>query len=110
MNMRERSNLEVKFDTFMGNHWLHMVKDVANLQGQLKILIGLVSVLTGKMMAIRPQIIVAIIAATMFSMFAAWLAYKMDAVEVMTAIIGGVFGLLGGVSLRIIDNEPPESE
>ena len=53
---------------------------------------------------------VAIIAATMFSMFAAWLAYKMDAVEVMTAIIGGVFGLLGGVSLRIIDNEPPESE
>ena len=45
MNMRERSNLEVKFDTFMGNHWLHMVKDVANLQGQLKILIGLVSAL-----------------------------------------------------------------
>ena len=43
MNMRERSNLEVKFDTFMGNHWLHMVKDVAGLQGQVKILIGLVS-------------------------------------------------------------------
>ena len=43
MNMRKRSDLEVKFDTFMGNHWLHMVKDVANLQGQLKILIGLVS-------------------------------------------------------------------
>ena len=51
---------------------------------------------------------VAIICATMFSMFAAWLAYKMDAVEVMTAIIGGIFGLLGGVSLRIIDQEPPE--
>jgi ribulose 1,5-bisphosphate carboxylase large subunit-like protein len=29
---------------------------------------------------------------------------------VMTAIIGGVFGLLGGVSLRIIDNEPAERE
>ena len=27
----------------MGNHWLHMVKDVAGLQGQVKILIGLVS-------------------------------------------------------------------
>ena len=63
-----------------------------------------------KMMAIRPQIMVAIIAATIFSMFAAWLAYKMDAVEVMTAIFGGGFGLLGGVSLLIIDNEPPESE
>jgi len=52
---------------------------------------------------IRPQILVAILCATIFSMFAAFLAYKMDAVEVMTAIIGGVFGMLGGVSLRIID-------
>ena len=62
------------------------------------------------MMKIRPQILVAILCATLFSMFAAYLAYLMDAVEVMTAIIGGVFGLLGGVSLRIIDNEPPEDE
>jgi ribulose 1,5-bisphosphate carboxylase large subunit-like protein len=52
---------------------------------------------------IRPQILVAILCATIFSMFAAFLAYKMDAVEIMTAIIGGVFGMLGGVSLRIID-------
>jgi ribulose 1,5-bisphosphate carboxylase large subunit-like protein len=52
---------------------------------------------------VRPQILVAILCATIFSMFAAWLAYLMDAVEVMTAIIGGVFGMLGGVSLRIID-------
>jgi ribulose 1,5-bisphosphate carboxylase large subunit-like protein len=62
------------------------------------------------MLKIRPQIMVAILCATVFSMFAAYLAYKMDAVEVMTAIIGGVFGLLGGVSLRIIDNEPAERE
>ena len=52
---------------------------------------------------VRPQILVAILCATIFSMFAAFLAYKMDAVEIMTAIIGGVFGMLGGVSLRIID-------
>ena len=52
---------------------------------------------------IRPQILVAILCATVFSMFAAYLAFLMDAVEVMTAIIGGIFGLLGGVSLRIID-------
>jgi ribulose 1,5-bisphosphate carboxylase large subunit-like protein len=56
---------------------------------------------------IRPQILVAILSATIFSLFAAYLAYLMDAVEVMTAVIGGVFGLLGGVSLRIIDQEPP---
>ncbi len=40
---RKRSDLEIKFDNFMSNHWLHMVKEVANLQGQMKILIGLVS-------------------------------------------------------------------
>ncbi len=40
---RKRSDLEIKFDTFLENHWLHMVKEVANLQGQMKIVIGLVS-------------------------------------------------------------------
>ena len=40
---RKRTDLEVKFDTFMENHWLHMVREVAGLQGQMKILIGLVS-------------------------------------------------------------------
>jgi ribulose 1,5-bisphosphate carboxylase large subunit-like protein len=54
---------------------------------------------------LRPQILVAILCATIFSMFAAYLAYKMDAVEVMTAVIGGIFGLLGGVSLKVLDNE-----
>ena len=45
-----------------------------------------------------------IVCATTFSIVAAVLAYKMGAVEVMTAVVGGVFGLLGGVSLRIIDS------
>ena len=40
--VRKRTDLEVKFDTFMENHWLHMVREVAGLQGQMKILIGLV--------------------------------------------------------------------
>ena len=40
---RKKTALEIKFDNFMSNHWLHMVKEVANLQGQMKILIGLVS-------------------------------------------------------------------
>jgi hypothetical protein len=54
---------------------------------------------------IRPQIFLAIICATTFSMFTAWLAYQMDAIEVMTAVIGGVFGFLGGVSLKVLENE-----
>jgi|TARA_R100000306_G_C4362321_1_gene135890 uncharacterized MnhB-related membrane protein len=57
---------------------------------------------------IRPQVLTAIICATVFSLFASWLAYKMEAVELATAVVGGIFGLLGGVSLRIIDNEGDE--
>ena len=59
---------------------------------------------------IRPQVLVAILCATVFSMFAAWLGYRMGATEILTGLIGGVFGFLGGVSLRIIENEGPESE
>mgnify|MGYP003153485114 CR=1 FL=1 len=54
---------------------------------------------------VRPQIMAALLAATIFSLFAAWLAYKMDAVEILTAIIGGLFGFLGGVSLKVLENE-----
>ena len=39
---RKRTDLEVKFDNFMSNHWLQMVKVVASLQGQVKMLIGMV--------------------------------------------------------------------
>ena len=54
---------------------------------------------------IRPQILLAITCGTLFSGFAAWLAYQMQAVEVMTAVIGSIFGFLGGVSLKILENE-----
>jgi hypothetical protein len=59
---------------------------------------------------IRPQILVAIICATVFAMFSAYLGYKMGATEILTGLIGAIFGFLGGVSLRIIENEGPESE
>lgn len=54
---------------------------------------------------IRPQIFLAIICATMFSMFASWIGWQMGAIEVLTAIIGGIFGFLGGVSLKVLENE-----
>ncbi len=54
---------------------------------------------------VRPQVFVAILCATFFSTFASWLAYQMNAVEIMTAIIGGLFGFLGGVSLKVLENE-----
>ena len=40
---RKRSDLEIKFDTFLENHWLHMVREVSDLRGRVTILIGLVS-------------------------------------------------------------------
>ncbi len=57
------------------------------------------------MSRLRPQILVAIVCATTFSCFAAWLGYKLGAIEVLTAIIGGVFGFLGGVALKVLENE-----
>ena len=54
---------------------------------------------------LRPQILVAIICATLFSVFALWKGYKMEATEIVTAVIGGIFGFLGGVSLKVLENE-----
>jgi hypothetical protein len=54
---------------------------------------------------LRPQIALAILCATIFSCFAAYLGYKLGAIEVLTGIIGGIFGFLGGVSLKVLENE-----
>jgi hypothetical protein len=54
---------------------------------------------------IRPQILVAILCATFFSVFALWIGLQMAATEVVTAVIGGIFGFLGGVSLKVLENE-----
>ena len=50
--VRKRSDLEIKFDTFMANHWLHMVKEVSFIKGELKILLILVSCLTAGMLGV----------------------------------------------------------
>jgi len=54
---------------------------------------------------IRPQIFTAILCATIFSIVAIWVGYLMGATEVITAVIGGIFGFLGGVSLKVLENE-----
>ena len=60
------------------------------------------STLIGKL---RPQILTAILCATIFSSLAMYVGMKMDAVEIVTAIVGGLFGFLGGVSLKVLENE-----
>ena len=54
---------------------------------------------------LSPQILVAILCATIFSTFALWIGLQMSATEVVTAVIGGIFGFLGGVSLKVLENE-----
>jgi hypothetical protein len=54
---------------------------------------------------VRPQIFLAIVCATVFSSFALYIGMQMAAVEIVTAIVGGLFGFLGGVSLKVLENE-----
>jgi len=54
---------------------------------------------------LRPQIFIAIICATLFSVVALFVGVALDAVEIVTAVIGGLFGFLGGVSLKVLENE-----
>jgi|TARA_R100001163_G_scaffold917_1_gene1435 hypothetical protein len=54
---------------------------------------------------LRPQILASIVCGTIFSIFAVWIGYQMLATEIVTAVIGGIFGFLGGVSLKVLENE-----
>ena len=56
-------------------------------------------------MRIRPQIMAAVLCGTLFGIFGMWIGMKMDATEVVTAVIGSVFGFLGGVSLKVLEQE-----
>ena len=55
-------------------------------------------------MKIRPQIFASVLCGTLVALVGMLVGWQMDAVEVVTAIIGAVFGFLGGVSLKILDS------
>ena len=40
---RKKTDLEIKFDNFLSNHWRHQVREISELRGRVSILIGLVS-------------------------------------------------------------------
>ena len=54
---------------------------------------------------IRPQLLAAIVCDTIFSVFALWIGKEMAATEIVTAVVGGIFGVLGGVSLKVLEKE-----
>lgn len=57
------------------------------------------------MSKIRPQVFLAILCATIFSCLMGYLAFRLDAIEVMTAIIGAFVGFLAGTSVKLLDPE-----
>jgi uncharacterized membrane protein len=54
---------------------------------------------------LRPQVFLAIVCGTLFGIFGTWVGMEMGAVEIVTGVIGSVFGFLGGVSLKILEAE-----
>jgi hypothetical protein len=54
---------------------------------------------------LRPQIMVAVLCGTLFGLFGMWIGMRMEATEIVTAVIGSVFGFLGGVSLKVLEQE-----
>ena len=58
--------------------------------------------MTGKL---RPQIMASIICGTVFGGFAMWIGLQMAATEIVTAVSCSVCGFLGGVSLKVLEQE-----
>ena len=54
---------------------------------------------------VRPQIALAIFCGTLFGIVGMWIGMEMGATEVVAAIVGSVFGFLGGVSLKVLEQE-----
>jgi hypothetical protein len=50
--VRKKTDLEMKFDNFVENHFWHLCKEVAFIKGELKILLLLVSCLMAGMIGI----------------------------------------------------------
>ena len=54
---------------------------------------------------VRPQIMVAILCGTIFGIAGMWIGMEMAATEIVTAVVGSVFGFLAGVSLKVLEQE-----
>jgi len=54
---------------------------------------------------VRPQIFISILCGTTLAIVISVLAFFMDSVEIITAVVGSVFGYLAGVSQKILESE-----
>jgi len=56
-------------------------------------------------MRIRPQIMASIVCGTVFGIVGMWVGMEMGATEVVTAVSCSVFGFLGGVAHKGLEQE-----
>ena len=56
-------------------------------------------------MKIRPQILVSLLCGTAFGITGIWVGMQMEATEIVTGVVGSVFGFLSGVSLKVLEQE-----
>jgi hypothetical protein len=54
---------------------------------------------------LRPQIFLSIISGTVVACMALFIGYWMGAVEIVTAVVGSIFGFLAGISFKILESE-----
>jgi hypothetical protein len=53
----------------------------------------------------RPQIALAITCGTAVAIVGMIVGVRLEAIEVVTAVLGAIFGFLGGVSLKLMEAE-----
>tara|TARA_Y100000310_G_scaffold154228_1_gene153798 strand:+ start:64 stop:237 length:174 start_codon:yes stop_codon:yes gene_type:complete len=53
----------------------------------------------------RPQVFSAIMCGTIVSIVALYVGLRMEAVEIVTAVVGAIFGFLAGISFKILEGE-----
>lgn len=54
---------------------------------------------------IRPQILLALICATIIAVVGAWIGRAMNAPEIVTAALAGAFGVIGTLGMKILEDK-----
>ena len=54
---------------------------------------------------IRPQVALSIICGTLVALVVAILAWNLQSIEILTGVVGSVFGFLAGISSKLLEAE-----
>ena len=54
---------------------------------------------------IRPQVALSIISGTLVALVVSILAWNLQSIEILTGVVGSVFGFLAGISSKLLEAE-----